>query len=120
VANLWGVYWVNQARERANSDPKQPLDPSKDRRMYVVVAPPMHRREATCCPIQNNAGGSIRLTEVDLVNGYGRFITKDSKIICHQVFTFPIATLSPSALVGSLSLAEQDKVKTALREFFRI
>jgi mRNA-degrading endonuclease toxin of MazEF toxin-antitoxin module len=118
VAGIWQVYWVSQLKAQANTQPPQPTDPSKPRRMYVIVAP-THTGNNTCCPIQDKGKG-IGLTEVELLAGFGGFIAKDSKILCHQVFTLPDVWFHPKDRVGMLGPQDQERVKAALRNYFRL
>ena len=79
--------------------------------MYVIVAKPSNRTRIICCPIQD-AGTRIGMTEVELPLGYDRYIVKDSKVLCHEIYTVDQTWFLNK--VGSLKLPAQDKLKTAL------
>jgi mRNA-degrading endonuclease toxin of MazEF toxin-antitoxin module len=119
MAALWQVYWVPQQEAIEKTTPPQPTDSSKSHRAYVIVAPPDFRRKFTCCPIQDK-GARITMTEVELGNGYGSFITKDCKVLCHEIYTLPENFFNPLKKVGSLAPPEQSKVRIAIKTYFRI
>jgi mRNA-degrading endonuclease toxin of MazEF toxin-antitoxin module len=79
--------------------------------MYVVVTDPAGRSTAICCPIQNSMGG-VGLTEVELKRGYTTCITKDCKVVCHDIFTLPKAFFEKK--VGFIRPPEQEKIQTSL------
>lgn len=85
--------------------------------MYVVVANPRGRNTAICCPIQNAQTG-IGVTEIALAKGYQPCITKNSKIVAHDVFTLPQRFFEKKR--GFLQPGEQDKVQTAIALVFGI
>jgi mRNA-degrading endonuclease toxin of MazEF toxin-antitoxin module len=82
--------------------------------MYVVVAEPCGPT-AICCPIQNSLAG-VGITEVGLQRGYTACITKDCKVVCHEVFTLPVRFFEKK--VGYIRLEEQVQIQTALIAVF--
>ena len=60
------------------------------------------------------------MTEVELLNGYGNFITKDCKILCHEIYTLPDTFFKPLKKLGSLQGPDRDKVQLALKAYLRI
>ena len=107
----WDIWLVKQKYARGSLIPPQPNDPSDYNRMYLIVADPNGRPTAICCPIQNSASG-VRLTEVPLLRGYTSCITKNSKVVCHDIFTLPNEFFEKK--VGFIRSPEQDHVQTAL------
>jgi mRNA-degrading endonuclease toxin of MazEF toxin-antitoxin module len=110
----WEIHIVQQQYARNELSPAQPNDPSEYNRMYVVVAEPLGHT-VICCPIQNSLAG-IGLTEVGLRNGYTTCITKDCKVVCHEIFTLPARFFEKK--VGFIRPDEQDKIQTALIAVF--
>ncbi len=110
----WEIHVVAQRHARKELQPAQPNDPSEYDRMYVVVADPLGPT-AICCPIQNSLAG-IGITEVELAKGYAPCITKDCKVVCHNIFTLPKKFFVKR--VGYVRPAEQDKIQTALIAVF--
>ncbi|MGZ3698870.1 MAG: type II toxin-antitoxin system PemK/MazF family toxin, partial [Bdellovibrionota bacterium] len=92
-----------------------PNDPSDYNRMYVVVADPAGGPTAICCPVQN-PGSGVGLTEVPLQRGYTTCISKDCKIVCHEIFTLPKHFFEKK--VGHVRPPEQDEIQTALIAVF--
>ncbi|MBL7714444.1 MAG: hypothetical protein JNL01_03185 [Bdellovibrionales bacterium] len=90
--------------------------------MYVIVAPVRDAWDkVTCCPIQNkDPGRSIGLTEVELLLGSQKTLPllKDSRILCHEIYTLPKTCFFTQA--GVLGQVEQSKVKTAMGVYLRI
>jgi len=82
--------------------------------MYVVVAEPSGHT-AICCPIQNSLAG-VGITEVALPRGYTTCITKDCKVVCHEVFTLPVRFFEKK--VGFIRPEEQVQIQTALIAVF--
>jgi len=82
--------------------------------MYVIVAEP-YGSTAICCPIQNSLSG-VLLTEVELNRGYSTCITKDCKIVCHDIFTLPKIFFDKK--VGFIKPKEQERIQTALISVF--
>jgi mRNA-degrading endonuclease toxin of MazEF toxin-antitoxin module len=82
--------------------------------MYVVVAEPCGPT-AICCPIQNSLTG-VGITEVALQRGYTTCITKDCKVVCHEVFTLPVRFFEKK--VGFIRPEEQVQLQTALIAVF--
>ena len=116
---LWEVWNVDQLQARVAYPPKQSIDPTKDARRYLIIADPLSRNIATCCPIQGQPHGySPTLTEVFLPNNYGGFITKDCLIHCHEIFTMEVKYFNK--YFGTLGQTEQVQVADALYEFLRI
>lgn len=111
IIQKWEIWWVDQAGARFNTDPPQPLDPKKPKRMYLVIADPKARNAVTCCPIQDK-GTTVYLTEVELIVGYDKFVTKDCKIVCHQIFTLERKHFINRE--GVIKSAERDKVNIAI------
>lgn len=111
----WDIYLVKQQYARQTLTPPQPNDPSNYDRMYVITANPFERKSVICCPIQNSDSG-VALTEVALKRGYGLCITKDCKIVCHDIFTLPKQFFDRR--VGFLRPPEQEQVQTALISVF--
>lgn len=111
----WDIWIVKQQYARQLLVPPQPNDPSNYDRMYVVTADPFSRKTVICSPIQNSDSG-IALTEVALKRGYAICITKDCKIVCHDIFTLPIQFFERR--VGFLRPSEQEQVQTALISVF--
>jgi mRNA-degrading endonuclease toxin of MazEF toxin-antitoxin module len=93
---------------------QQNKDPSLHDRMYLVIAEPFGTT-AICCPIQNSNSG-VGITEVELKNGYNSCISKNSKIVCHEIFTLPKRFFEKK--VGYLRSSEQTEVQTALIAVF--
>jgi hypothetical protein len=85
--------------------------------MYVVVAHPRGRNTVICCPLQNSLSG-VGMTEVALARGYTTGITKDCKIIAHDIFTLPVRFFESKK--GFLRKPEQDKVQTAIALVFSL
>ena len=110
----WDIQVVQQRHAREALVPTQPNDPSNYNRMYVIVAQPCGST-AVCCPIQNSLTG-IGITEVELKKGYTTCITKDCKIICHEIFTLPLNFFAKK--VGFIKPPEQDQIQTALIAVF--
>jgi hypothetical protein len=67
--------------------------------------------------VQNSLTG-VGMTEVALSKGYQPSITKDCKIVCHDIFTLPQRFFE--AKRGVLQPLEQDKVQTAIALVFGI
>lgn len=111
----WEIWYVHQQYARKELNPPQPNDPSDYNRMYVVVADPAGGNTAICSPVQNSAVG-IGITEVGLPRGYASCVTKDCKIVCHDIFTLPRKYFENK--VGFLRPPEQDLVRTALIAVF--
>jgi mRNA-degrading endonuclease toxin of MazEF toxin-antitoxin module len=107
----WDIWLVKQQYARQSLNPPQPNDPSNYNRMYLIVADPSGRKTVICCPIQNSSGG-IGLTEVPLQRGYTHCITKDSKVVCHDIFTLPARFFEKK--VGFIRPSEQNMIQTAL------
>jgi len=108
----WDVWEVNQVSARASSAPPQPNDAQRQTRPFVVVAPNLTGYQSvTCCPIQDFGQGAT-LTQVELQKGYGGFIKKDSKVMCHDIFTLPSSFLLKK--LGEIEKVEQDKIQDAL------
>lgn len=111
----WDIWIVNQQHARKELNPPQPNDPSECNRMYLIVADPCGGSTAICCPVKNSLGG-VGITEVALQRGYTSCITKDCKIVCHEIFTLPRKFFEKK--VGFLRPPEQDDVQTALISVF--
>lgn len=111
----WEIRYVHQQHARKELNPIQPNDPSDYDRMYVIVAEP-NGNTVICCPIINSQSG-VGITEVELPRGYSTRITKDCKIVCHEIFTLPIKFFEAKR-EGFLRKPEQDKVQTALIAVF--
>ena len=111
----WDIHIVHQQHARKELNPVQPNDPSNYNRMYVIVADPCGSLTAICCPIQNNSSG-VGITEVELLRGHTTCITKDCKIVCHEIFTLPRKFFEKK--VGHVRPPEQDRIKTALIAVF--
>ena len=107
----WDIWNVKQQHARKTLVPTQPNDSSNYDRMYVIVADLSGRKTAICCPIQN-LGFGAGITEVPLPKNYAQFITKDSKIVCHDIFTLPVHFFDKK--VGFVRPPEQDQIQTAL------
>ncbi len=117
--SIFQVWWYSQAKSIGAIDPSQPSDPSKNMRMYVVVAPSNFSTKVTCCPIQNNDSGRIGLTEVELPTNIERFITKKSKILCHEIYTMPEKFFQSQA--GTITDKRiQEKIRLALKSYLRL
>jgi len=110
----WEIWYVKQQYARKSLVPPQPNDPSDYDRMYVVVAEPMGK-VSICCPIQNSLTGA-GITEIELKHAYTSCITKDCKIVCHEIFTLPREFFERRA--GYIRPTEQEKIKTALINVF--
>ena len=110
------VWWMDQAKSREVTDPQQPLDPVKPKRMFCILAPP-HSNEVTCAPVLTlKPGKKVKLTEVELsVNRY-KWLQNDSYVACHQIVTVPEDVFK--GLAGSIG--EMDKVKQAIKTHLRI
>ena len=113
----WDIWLVDQKYARKELSPPQPNDPSEYNRMYVVVANPHGRNTVLCSPVQNSLSG-VSMSEVALPNGYTGAITKDCKIVCHDIFTLPQRYFVTKK--GFLRKPEQDKVQVALALVFGI
>jgi mRNA-degrading endonuclease toxin of MazEF toxin-antitoxin module len=109
--NQWEIWYVKQQNARKELKPVQPNDPSDYDRMYVVVADPTGSSTMICCPVQNSLSG-VALTEVELKKGYTTGITKDCKIVSHEIYTLPRHFFDRK--VGYIRVSEQDKIKTSL------
>lgn len=107
----WEIWLVDQIYARKELIPPQPNDPSEYNRMYVVIANPRKRATVICCPVQNK-GTFVGTSEVFLPLNYEQFITKDCKIVTHNIFTLPIHFFKLKR--GSLRQPEQEKVQVAL------
>ncbi len=119
MAAIWEIYWVPQQDAIKKTTPPQPTDDSKSHRAYVIVAPPDFRSKYTCCPVQDK-GTRVTMTEVELPNGYGGFITKDCKVLCHEIYTLPDTYFSKLNRVGSLLEPDREKVRLGLKSYLRI
>jgi mRNA-degrading endonuclease toxin of MazEF toxin-antitoxin module len=113
----WEIWLVKQQYARKELNPPQPNDPSDYDRMYVVVANPRRRTSVICCPVQNSLSG-VGITEIALTKGYQPCITKDCKIVAHDIFTLPQKFFETKR--GALLPSEQDKVQTAIALVFGI
>jgi mRNA-degrading endonuclease toxin of MazEF toxin-antitoxin module len=113
----WDIWLVDQKHARKELAPAQPNDPSDYDRMYLVVANPHGRNTVLCCPVQNSLSG-VSMSEVGLKQGYTGCITKDCKIVCHDIFTLPKTFFVVKK--GFLRPPEQDKVQVALALVFGI
>ena len=113
----WEIWLVKQQYARKELNPPQPNDPSEYNRMYVIAANPRGRDTVICCPLQNSLGG-VGITEVPLPRGYTTCITKDCKIIAHDIFTLPQRFFENKK--GFLRAPEQEKVQTAIVLVFGI
>ena len=113
----WEIWLVKQQYARKELSPPQPNDPSNYDRMYVVVANPRGRSTVVCCPIQNSLAG-VGMTEVALLKLYQPCITKDCKVVVHDIFTLPQKFFEVKR--GILLQPEQDKVQTAIALMFGI
>lgn len=111
IMNQWEIWLVKQQYARKHSNPPQPNDPSSYDRMYVVIADPCGRANTICVPIQNSDTG-VGLSEVILKRGYTTCITKDCKIVCHNIFTLPVAFFEKK--MGFVRNAEQEKIQASL------
>ena len=115
---IWQVWWYDQDESIKTTDPSQPTDHSKEKRMYVIIAPPKDNwNKITCCPVQN-AQERISITEVELVNGIYGFVRKHSKILCQEIYTLPKKFFLNCE--GSIGQAHSSKVKYALKEHLRL
>jgi mRNA-degrading endonuclease toxin of MazEF toxin-antitoxin module len=119
MAAIWEIYWVPQQESIKKTTPPQPTDNSKSHRAYVLIAPPDFRNKFTCCPIQDR-GQRITMTEVELSDGYGGFITKNCKILCHEIYTLPEEFFKPFKKLGSLLVDEREKVRFGVKAYLRI
>ena len=113
----WEIWYVHQKYARRELNPPQPNDPSPYNRMYVLVASPYNRDGIICCPIQNKQN-LIRLTEVELKDGCAGGITKDCKVVCHDIFTLPKRFFEK--MVGILNISEQQQIQVSLRMILEI
>ena len=110
----WEICIVQQQYARKELNPPQSNDPSEYNRMYVIVAEPTGPT-VICCPIQNSLSG-VGITEVELQRGYTGCITKNCKIVCHEIFTLPTKFFEKK--VGFIRPSEQEQIQTALIAVF--
>jgi mRNA-degrading endonuclease toxin of MazEF toxin-antitoxin module len=111
----WQVYWLHQSRSRSATDPSQPNDASKPKRMYLVVGQTNPNSNVTCVPILSKVSGrTLRLTEVELPQSSYSKLSNDSVVACHEIVTVPSMCFS-STMEIALIPAQRRKVETALR-----
>jgi hypothetical protein len=60
------------------------------------------------------------MTEVELADGYGGFITKDCKVLCHEIYTLPDNFFKPLKKLGCLLDIERESVRLGLKAYLRI
>lgn len=112
----WEIWWVNQTLAREATSPyHQPGDPSEKDRMYLIIADPLGSNKVTCCPLQD-IGKGAGITEVELPKNYrGNITSKPCKIICNEIYTFPMSYFYQRR--GVLDQKKQTDVQTALINF---
>ena len=117
---LWEIWNLNQLAARTSGKiPIQPNDPKELERRYLIIADPKKRSTSTCCPIQEFVGKRLILqTEVFLPKNYGKFITKDCVIVCHEIYTLDNYYFTNN--LGKLQTVEINSVCDALFEFLNI
>lgn len=86
----WDIWDFDQAAARANTDPQQPLDPSKPNRRYLIISDDALLKNAhadtklLCHPLGENQINS--LFALPLAKGQAG-CTKDCFVWCHEIYT---------------------------------
>ena len=109
----WDIWDFDQAAARANTDPQQPLDPSKPNRRYLIISDEALLKNAhadtklLCHPIGENQINA--LFAVPLAAGQAG-CTKDCFVWCHEIYTLK-AKYFFKKHGSALFLADQVKLK---------
>ncbi len=116
----WDVWLFDQEAARANTDPQQPLDPSKPHRPYLVISDNAVLANATkntkviCIPLGGKS--QSRLFDVPLATGQAG-CTKDCYIWCSEIYTVKVKYFCKR--LGNAGFVS-DKVEQSLRKILNL
>lgn len=116
----WQIWWLRQNNSRSKTEPKQPNDESKDKRMFLIIASWGNSLKVTACPIQTINTGRVGQTEVEIIYAdYPSFLKSNSKIMCHEIVTVPVSSFESNS-VGFLKSSDKDKVKISIKFYLKL
>jgi hypothetical protein len=116
--DIYQIWELKQIQSQTFSIPPQPLDNSKDLRLYLIIGIINNNDLVTCCPIQNSDKG-IYGHEVALEKKINHFLDKDCKVICSSIFTLPDLwfTAQRGTILDSPTI---DKIKNHTKRYLKL
>lgn len=108
------VWWFNQTGSRENTNPSQPPDPDKSRRMLIILSRVI-QNQVTCVPILTLAPQQkVTFTEVELLkSNYQNFLQNDSYVACYNIVTVP--TKYFQTYLANIKMYEMAKIEKAIK-----
>lgn len=115
---LYDVWELKQVQAQQHTSPPQPMDNTKDLRLYLIIGVINNNDLVTCCPIQNSDKG-VYGHEVFLEKKLNHFLDKDCKVICSSIFTMPDLWFTSKRGV-ILDVPTIDKIKNHLKRYLKV